>query len=186
MRTMKQRVVSVATLAVLAASPAWGQQPAGLMGDLLRDVSQVEKKLVGLARAMPEGKMTWRPGEKVRSVGEVFLHLASDNYLLPALVGVAAPAKTGIDPKDFGTLAKYEKQALGKDAIVKEMEESFAHLATSMRGMPDSRLEEKVKVFGQDMTVRQLWILTVTHLHEHLGQSIAYARSNDVVPPWSK
>jgi hypothetical protein len=31
-----------------------------------------------------------------------------------------------------------------------------------------------------------MWILTVGHLHEHLGQLIAYARSNNVVPPWSK
>jgi hypothetical protein len=25
----------------------------------------------------------------------------------------------------------------------------------------------------------------LNHLHEHLGQSIAYARMNAVVPPWS-
>jgi hypothetical protein len=35
-------------------------------------------------------------------------------------------------------------------------------------------------------TTRATWIATVTHLHEHLGQLIAYARSNNVTPPWSK
>jgi uncharacterized damage-inducible protein DinB len=29
-------------------------------------------------------------------------------------------------------------------------------------------------------------MLILTDQHEHLGQSIAYARSNGVVPPWSK
>jgi hypothetical protein len=28
--------------------------------------------------------------------------------------------------------------------------------------------------------------LLVSHLHEHLGQAIAYARMNGVAPPWSE
>jgi hypothetical protein len=36
------------------------------------------------------------------------------------------------------------------------------------------------------MSVRQVWVVTVAHLHEHLGQSIAYARTNGVTPPWSQ
>jgi len=35
-------------------------------------------------------------------------------------------------------------------------------------------------------TRRAMWIGATTHLHEHLGQLIAYARSNGVVPPWSR
>jgi len=43
------------------------------------------------------------------------------------------------------------------------------------------------QTFGQRKTAaRSLWISTVTHLHEHLGQLIAYARSNKIAPPWSK
>jgi hypothetical protein len=26
----------------------------------------------------------------------------------------------------------------------------------------------------------------LVHMHEHLGQSIAYARMNGITPPWSK
>jgi hypothetical protein len=43
----------------------------------------------------------------------------------------------------------------------------------------------ELSVFGSSMTGLDLWVLTTTHLHEHLGQLIAYARSNGVVPPWS-
>ena len=62
----------------------------------------------------------------------------------------------------------------------------FAHLLNAMAETPDAKLDDKVKFFGREITVRQLWIATVNHLHEHLGQSIAYARSNNAVPPWSK
>jgi hypothetical protein len=41
-------------------------------------------------------------------------------------------------------------------------------------------------VFGRPSTRRATWIFAVAHLHEHLGQLIAYARSNSVVPPWSR
>jgi hypothetical protein len=33
---------------------------------------------------------------------------------------------------------------------------------------------------------RTAWLYATTHLHEHAGQMIAYARSNKIVPPWSK
>jgi hypothetical protein len=45
---------------------------------------------------------------------------------------------------------------------------------------------DTVRLFGTPRTLQQLWVLATTHLHEHLGQAIAYARSNNVVPPWSR
>lgn len=55
-----------------------------------------------------------------------------------------------------------------------------------MSGTPADKLGTSLKLFGQDFTVQQLLILATTHLHEHLGQAIAYARSNGIVPPWSR
>jgi uncharacterized damage-inducible protein DinB len=55
-----------------------------------------------------------------------------------------------------------------------------------MSDTPDARLDEKIDLFGTSTTVRGLWILTTTHMHEHLGQLVAYARSNGIVPPWSR
>jgi uncharacterized damage-inducible protein DinB len=42
-----------------------------------------------------------------------------------------------------------------------------------------------VKIFGQEATVRAVYMQLLTHINEHTGQSIAYARENGVVPPWS-
>ena len=181
----RNAIIAVAAVVSLAA-PAAAQQRAGLMGELMKDVTDVQGKLVGLAKAMPADKYDWRPGAGVRSVSEVFLHLASDNYLLPAIVGFQPPAASGVNPKDFATLTTFEKQKLSPDATVAAMNTSFAHLLKSMADTPDSRLDERVKFFGQDMSVRQVWVVTAAHLHEHLGQSIAYARTNGVTPPWSQ
>ena len=66
------------------------------------------------------------------------------------------------------------------------MDQAF-HLARDLiRQMPDSDLEKHVEFFGQSISTRHLLITMGNHLHEHLGQAIAYARVNHIVPPWSE
>jgi len=178
--------LTVGALLALMAGPGVAQQPAGLMADLLRDVSQVQEKLVGLANAMPEANYGWRPGQGVRSVGEVFQHVAADNYLIPALLGTAPPASTGIKADNYKTVQDYETRKADRATIIADLEKSFAHLKKTMGETPAAKLGDEASFFGQKMTLQQAWILATTHLHEHLGQAIAYARSNGIVPPWSR
>jgi uncharacterized damage-inducible protein DinB len=156
------------------------------MGDLLQDVAALETKIVGLANAMTPTVYKWRPGAGVRSTEEVLLHVAGDNYFMPALMGVPAPADTGIDGKDNKTLAAFETRRLTREQLVAELTTSFAFLKDAMSRTPDATLETPPKNSVRKTTTRATWIATVTHLHEHLGQLIAYARSNNVTPPWSK
>lgn len=179
------RFVTIAAALLTLALPLGAQTREGLMGDLLRDITQVETKVVGLARAMPQAAYDWRPGKGVRSTSETLMHIAADNYFLPVLVGTAAPAETGIS-KEYTTVAAFEKRTMSRDAVIAELEKSFAFLKASMTAMPDGKLDAPLDMFGQKSTNRGLWITTATHLHEHLGQLIAYARSNNVTPPWSK
>src|SRR5688572_1357416 len=86
----------LAALALVAQTGLAHAQTGGLMTILVKDIKEVEEKLVGLAKAMPEASWNWRPGTGVRSVGEVYQHIATDNYLLPAMLGTPAPAATGI------------------------------------------------------------------------------------------
>jgi uncharacterized damage-inducible protein DinB len=185
MHTMRSLGLLMA-LSLLAASPATAQTREGLMGDLLKDVGEVEGKIVGLAKALPEGTYSWRPGAGVRSVGEVLAHVASDNYFLPAAMGVTPPSETGISGKDFKTAAAFEKRTMTRDQVIAEVTKSFAFLKTSMAAVTDAQLNAPIELFGQKTTQRSMWVTTTTHLHEHLGQLIAYARSNKVTPPWSK
>jgi len=174
------------TLLSVIAVPATAQTREGLMGDLLKDVAEVENKVVGLAKALPEGTYSWRPSAGVRSTGEVLAHVASDNYFLPAAMGIAAPVETGINGKDFKTAAAFEKRSMTRDQVIAELSKSFAFLKASMSAVTDVQLNAPIELFGQKTTNRSMWITTATHLHEHLGQLIAYARSNKVTPPWSK
>lgn len=168
-------------LSLAVAAPLSAQ---GLMAEMHRDVNQVQEKMLGLARAMPESTYTWRPGE-ARSVRETLLHVAADNYLIPIAMGKPAPAATGIT-SDFASASVYEKRTVSKDQIVADLEASFRHLHEAMNLTTDANLGETITFFGQSWTRQRAMLLTVTHLHEHLGQMIAYARSNGVTPPWSR
>jgi uncharacterized damage-inducible protein DinB len=185
MQRVLGRVAPVAALWVSLAGPA-GAQTSTVMSDLVGDVGEVREKLVGLARAMPEGTYDWRPGEGVRSVAEVFKHVAADNYLIPEIVGIEAPEGTGIDASNYQSAVSFEARSLTKDQVVAELDASFAHLTKAMGEAAKGDLSREVMLFGSKSTAQQVWILVTTHVHEHLGQAIAYARSNGVVPPWSR
>jgi hypothetical protein len=166
---------------VAATAPA-----ADVMGDLLKDVTDAQKKMVDLANAMPESSMNWRPMPGVRSVREVFLHIAGENYFAPVFFGVAPPAATGLSTSDYKTAGVYETRDIPKAQVVSELQDSFENLKKAMTADSDAKLGDKMDFWGQPSKHGAAWIGTVTHLHEHLGQAIAYARSNKIVPPWSK
>ena len=183
---------SLLAIAVVMPAIAHAQDPAAaasrpaVMNALLRDVTQVEEKMTALAGAIPEAKYAWRPADGVRSTAEVLVHVAADNWFLPTAVGIAAPAETGITAGDYPSVQAYEARTMTKAEAMETMRESFAHLRAAMEKADEAFLAQKVELFGSEMSGTDLWVLTTTHLHEHLGQMIAYARSNGVVPPWSR
>jgi uncharacterized damage-inducible protein DinB len=175
-----QQMASTAPVATASAKP-----PAA-MSAMLRDVAMLERKLIGLAEAIPEENFGWRPAEGVRSVGEVMMHVAADNYFIPSFAGTPAPAATGIKDGDYPSVQAFESRTATKAEALQATRDSFAHLRTIMEAVDDAALAEQLNVFGTTMSGMDLWVMSTTHLHEHLGQMIAYARSNGVVPPWSR
>jgi uncharacterized damage-inducible protein DinB len=151
--------------------------------DLLADLGTVETKIVDLAMAIPENKYSWQP-DSARSVRQVFLHVAADNYLMPAMLGFTPDPATGIT-SDYATAAAFEARNLPKDSVVAELRKSFAFVKQSLQGTTATAMSGPVTMFGRPFTGQSAWILAVTHVHEHLGQLIAYARTNGVKPPWS-
>ena len=181
-------VVLLAACTAQDASPPAETTPSGtsagtVAADLLADLTTVETKIVDLAMAIPENKYNWRP-DSARSVRQVLLHVGADNYLLPAMLGFPPDPATGITT-DYATATAFENRNLPRDSVVAELRKSFAFLKQSLQGATASSLSAPVTMFGQPFTGQSGWILAVTHLHEHLGQLIAYARTNGVKPPWS-
>jgi uncharacterized damage-inducible protein DinB len=197
MRKFSTCFLALALLVTFAATRSFAQgsgsmgstgSSAGSMGSMpmgfdfkaasLADIKDADSKFVGLAKAIPAEKYTWRPGDGVRSVAEVFLHLSSANYGLPPMMG--ATRAEGVNPREL------EKSTTDKDKIVDTLSKSFAYLENAVQNASDADLQKHVKMFGgKEGTGGDVLLLIITDLHEHLGQMIAYARVNNVTPPWT-
>jgi len=185
MRPSPRFIVLNGALALACALPA-AAQSASVMSDLSSDVAETGKKFIALAKEIPADKYDWRPAPGIRSISEVIRHVASDNYLIPAALGHAADPSTGIKAGDYKTAGAFEKKQATKDQTVADLEKSFANLKQSMQETTPEKLGNQVKLFGATFTTQHLWVTGTTHMHEHLGQLIAYARMNGVKPPWSQ
>jgi hypothetical protein len=162
--------------------------------EILDPFQNASAECLALARAVPEGKYVWRPMEGVRSFGEVFVHMAGSTLLFCSYAGLKPPPGPAHDLAaiymkrgfEMPELFAAERAIQSKKQTVEIMDQAF-HLAGDMiRKMPDSDLEKPVDFFGRPITMLGLLIRMGDHLSEHLGQSIAYARINHIVPPWSQ
>jgi len=177
---MRLRTLLIAlTLPVIAFAKAQNaprQMPpaTGFRTEFLANLDEVQEKIVALAEATPAEKFAWRPAGDIRSISEVYMHIAGGNYFLATFLGVEPPKKD----------LDLEKNITKKAEVVAELKRSFDHLRTAAGRVDD--LEKPVKMFGNSTTNRGVLVTILSHLHEHLGQSIAYARMNGVAPPWSR
>jgi len=150
-------------------------RPAGFRVDVMGQIDFTGGRIIDLAKAIPADKYTWRPAEGVRSVSEVIMHVAGANYYLLAMLGIKGKELS----KD------YEKET-NRDKVLASLKEGMDFAKDAVAKMDESKLDEKVKLFGtMESTRRNTVFILMGHYHEHLGQLIAYARSNGVVPPWS-
>lgn len=156
-----------------AAAPAAPATPS-VSAELATELAEYERKAVRLAEAIPAEKYSWRPGEGVRSIGEVITHILMTNYSFPGIMGVRAPA--GVDVQGMGKLTD-------KDKIVAGLKASFEHAKKVVSGFSETELNRMVR---PDWSVRRTAMFMVRHGSEHTGQLIAYARMVGIVPPWTE
>jgi uncharacterized damage-inducible protein DinB len=143
----------------------------------LVDLERMQKKFVDLATALPADKLTWRPSEDSRSFAEVFLHVAGERYQILALGGATPPA-------DFNGKT-FEKSTTEKARIVEELNKSWDFAAKTINGMTNADFAKLLPKLGPQANAGDVVYILVSDAHEHLGQLIAYARVNGIVPPWT-
>jgi len=176
-----------AIVCLSAAAPARAQDAvskevaAAAKAEFLADLETLQTKLVALAEAFPPEKYTWRPMEGVRSVSEVLMLAAFEGYAF-------IPNSFGGKPANLGTPEEVAKLRTLSDKaqVIDHLKKGFAHAKEQLATIDPATLTAKRKVMGQDLTVMQIASRIGGDLHEHLGQLIAYARMNHIVPPWSK
>jgi uncharacterized damage-inducible protein DinB len=160
-------------LAVALMVPLAQAQSAGIQTAFGQDAGTLSDKFAGLARVM-SGKYDWKPGQGVRSVSDVFNLIVKENGMLAGVL--TGTPNTGAKPAPITDPVKLQEA----------LKASYASLQKAITGLSDKDLQTRVKLFGEDMTKQDALMLILEDQHEHLGQSIAYARTNGVVPPWSK
>ncbi len=143
----------------------------------LLDLKVMQKKFVDLAQVIPEDKLSWRPSVDSRSYAEVLLHVAGERYGILALMGAAPPA--GFDGKT------YEKSTTNRDQIIKELDKSWDFTLNTINGMSNAEFAKPLPKLGPEANAGDVVYILVADAHEHLGQCVAYARENGIVPPWT-
>jgi uncharacterized damage-inducible protein DinB len=151
---------------------------SGPKAEFLEEIAYYEQRYVRLAEAIPAEKYLWKPAEGVRSIGEVYTHIIAANYGIARSLGTPPPA--GLDFKSINALS------IDKAKTVQALKDSFAHFRQAIQAMNDGDADKPQKMFGRQTTLRGSFIMITGHFGEHLGQSIAYARMNGVVPPWTE
>ena len=177
-------LVVVAGLAVLHQTPLLAQELV-LAPTLLADLEDTKRKFVDLAEALSWEHYAWRPMPGVRSVGEVFMHVAAGNVQFPLLLG-----HTPIDaiPEVLRRLPLWTDPVMpaSRSQVVESLRRSFENARMAVRSAEHERFSATVQGSGEAVDVEAVLLRMSNHLHEHLGQQIAYARINQIVPPWSK
>ncbi len=180
--------VSLAALVgITSAAPVQAQDviskdsAAALKASFIADLDNLHTKFLGLAQAFPQEKYTWRPMDGVRSVSEVLMLAAMEGYSF-------IPGGFGAKAADLGSREEAAKLRTLSDkaAVIDHLNKGFAYAKKELEAIDPATLTGKRKVMGQDRSAVDVAVFIGGDLHEHLGQLIAYARTNHIVPPWSK
>lgn len=166
---------------------------AGFRGEFLWELEISERQMLAIAEGIPAEQYKWRPIAEARSFSEVFVHVATGNFMLLDVVGVAAPVDlydqlpAEGDRRFQGPIHRNDELVVSmreKDAVVGLLKRSFDTVSKSFAKASDDELNRRLSFFGEETTVRRVYLRLLAHTDEHMGQMIAYLRFNRITPPW--
>ena len=174
-------MIAGALLALPAAGTAQGGAMQAWQDQTVADLEQMRDKFTSLAEAFPEEMWDWQPMEGTRSVRDVMVLMVAEGHIFPGMWGADPPmgAADGFGA-EIGRVT-----AMSKADVIREIESAWNYMIESCRNMTAADRAADAEWFGQAMTAAGVVGHAVADMHEHLGQSIAYARMNEIVPPWS-
>ncbi len=177
--------IAMTLLIGMPALPAFAQQSGDqsvIRQAFMQDLETMESKFVELADAMDADMYGWRPMDSVRTVSEVYMLIAAENYVMPSAWGADPP--NGMKEVGFGMFGELAK-TVDKAEVLDHLRRSFAYCRETIEAISDAEMDKKIRFFGEERSVGEAFYIMASDMHEHLGQAIAYARMNHVVPPWT-
>lgn len=170
-------LVSLGLGAVLPLNAA-DVAPSTFQTSFAASFDAANSKIGQLLGALSDEQLNWRPSDKVSTGREVVLHVAGANYFFGSRLGAKLPE--GVNPQSLAG------PDTSKADLAEILKKSAAFAQAAVASVSEADLAAEMEFFGQKASRQRFVMILVEHAHEHLGQLIAYARSNDVVPPWSR
>jgi hypothetical protein len=176
--------IPVFALALAAMAGICAADDTGKIFD--QQLAGVEKEFVPLVEAMPADQINFAPTDGafkgVRTFRDQAMHTGAVLYMISAgILGEKPPAEAGTGESGPAAIT-------AKADIVKYLNGAFAYAHRAMNSLTAQNLTGMVKSpFGDGETAREsLAIINVSHVMDHYGQMVVYARMKSVVPPASR
>jgi len=177
-RTRRAGWLPILVLPLTAVASLGQSAPTDYRDEFLAHFARSSMKMTQLSQAVPDSLYGWSPGEGVMSIARVYMHIARYNYLyLDGSLGLKAPA--AVDWQNFESVGD-------KATVVAALAASIEHVERHVRAMTEADLTRTTTLYGRDVPGWAVLFQLLSHMNEHVGQSIAYARMNGIVPPWSR
>jgi uncharacterized damage-inducible protein DinB len=165
----------------------------GFRGEFLWELEIAERQMTAMAGAIPSERYVWRPHRDARAISEVFVHVAAGNFMLLEAVGGTAPVDLyeGVpaqgEERLWGLVRRndeLEKNIREKGTVIDVLKRSLEAIRKLFAQADDAALDQHLHFFGEQTTVRRVYMRLLAHMHEHMGQMIAYIRINSIDIPW--
>ena len=114
-------------------------QNEGLWEGYNGEWSHTSRQLLALAEATPPEKFSWRPAPGVRSIGEVYMHIAITNFYLLSVTG----------PKEPAVEVSMEKTVTQKSDVIDWLKRSLDAVATARAQLKPADYQRKVRHLRQ-------------------------------------
>ncbi len=167
---------TLTTLLVLAAAASAQEAPANPLITVSKNIYNISKD--DILRSMdkiPDEMWSFQPTKEVRTVAQLFAHVADGQY---EFCGVAAEGKS--------VSKGIEKSRTTKAEIAPALKEAFAYCDAAYGKLTDASAAEMVSFFGMRITKLGAMDFNTAHNMEHYGNLVTYMRIKGIVPPSSE
>lgn len=160
------QIVALGIVALLLPSLEAQPFPKASAEQIKAEFTDINRKILEMAKDFPAGKYSYRLRPEMRSFGEVIVHVAS---------GLEYAAKAGRGEQvQWGELKPQDYP--DKAAAAALLEKSVADANTTL-------IHVQAVVFAKSV---EPWVAVLEHSAEHYGLLVAYYRANGLVPPESR
>jgi uncharacterized damage-inducible protein DinB len=152
----------------------------GLLDGILQELDQEAQTTRRVLERVPDDRLTWRPHEKARTLGELALHVA----IVPGAVAELVASQSTVQVPQFS-----DPRPQSASELITALDESIAKAKKTLGGMDDAALKATWRMMNGERElfaiprVAMLRSIMLNHWYHHRGQLTVYLRQLDVPIP---